>query len=205
MARKIIIFVLIVLGLYVIYWFAFKRKEAHPESPKMASVTLKKHSEKFNQSIDSLVNAYLDIKNAFVNADTGLAKQATNNFITHLDNLPLNEIKTDTAMVLETVMANISDLKQNAQSILNQTSITEMRKDFSAVTEVMYPSFFIAINYEGPKLYFVNCPMAFDDSVSANWISNSAEIVNPYMGKNHPKYKSGMVKCGEVKDSVMGK
>lgn len=205
MVRKVIIFVLIVLGLYFIYWFAFKRKEAHSESPKMASVTLKKHSAKFNQSIDSLVNAYLNIKNAFVNSDTGLAKQATTAFITHLDNLPLDEMKTDTAMVLETVMANISDLKQNAQSLLNQTSITEMRKDFSSVTEAMYPAFFIAVNYEGPKLYFVNCPMAFDDSVSANWISNSAAIVNPYLGKDHPKYKAGMLGCGEVKDSVMAK
>lgn len=205
MARKVIIFVLIVLGLYVIYWFAFKRNEAHPETPKTASMILKKHSAKFNQSIDSLVNAYLNIKNAFVNSDTGLVKQATTAFITHLDNLPLDEMKTDTAMVLETVMANISDLKQNAQSLLNQTSITEMRKDFSSVTEAMYPAFFIAVNYEGPKLYFVNCPMAFDDSVSANWISNSAAIVNPYLGKDHPKYKAGMLSCGEVKDSVMAK
>ena len=205
MARKIMIFVLILLGLYVIYWFAFKRKEAHPESPKMVSVTLKKHSDIFNHSIDSLVNTYLSIKNAFINSDATGAKKATAEFITHLDNLPLDEMKTDTAMVLETVMANISDLKQNAQSLLNQTSITEMRKDFSAVTEVMYPSFFIAINYEGPKLYFVNCPMAFDDSVSANWISNSTEILNPYLGKDHPKYKGGMLGCGEIKDSVMAK
>lgn len=205
MARKIILCVLIILGLYVIYWFAFKRKEAHPESPKMASVTLKKHSEKFNQSVDSLVTAYLYIKNALVESDTGAAKKATLNFITHLDNLPVGEMKTDTAMVLETVQANINDIRSNAQSLLEQANITEMRKDFSMVTEMMYPSFFTAINYEGPKLYLVNCPMAFDDSVSANWITNSATIVNPYLGKDHPKYKAGMLGCGEIKDSIMAK
>jgi len=69
----------------------------------------------------------------------------------------------------------------------------------------MYPSFFTAINYEGPKLYLENCPMAFSDSISANWISNSAEIVNPYLGKSHPIYKAGMLHCGEVKDSIVAK
>jgi hypothetical protein len=73
------------------------------------------------------------------------------------------------------------------------------------VTEMMYPSFFTAINYEGPKLYLENCPMAFSDSISANWISNSAEIVNPYMGKKHPTYHAGMLACGSVKDSIVAK
>ena len=69
----------------------------------------------------------------------------------------------------------------------------------------MYPSFFTAINYEGPTLYFENCPMAFGENNAANWISNSAEIVNPYMGKKHPQYKATMLGCGEVKDSIVAK
>ena len=44
--------------------------------------------------------------------------------------------------------------------------------------------------------------MAFDDTVPANWISNSSEIMNPYLGKKHPKYQAGMLNCGEIKDSI---
>jgi hypothetical protein len=45
--------------------------------------------------------------------------------------------------------------------------------------------------------------MAFDGDKDANWISNSNEIVNPYLGKKDPKYKAGMLNCGEVKDSLV--
>ncbi len=205
MARKVILFLLIAAGLYAIYWFAVKRKEARPERPKQESVKLKKHSEKFNQSADSIVNAYLSIKNALVESDTAGAKAGTASLIAVLNTFPADELKNDSAMVIETIQGNLADLKSNAESLMKQTDISVMRQDFSAMTEVMYPSFFTAINYEGPKLYLINCPMAFNDDVPANWISNSAEILNPYLGKDHPKYKAGMLKCGEVKDSVVAK
>jgi len=70
---------------------------------------------------------------------------------------------------------------------------------------MMYPGFFKMINYEGATLYLQYCPMAFGDEKGANWISNSAEIVNPYLGKNHPIYKAAMLHCGELKDSLVRK
>ena len=36
----------------------------------------------------------------------------------------------------------------------------------------------------------------------ANWISNTPEIINPYLGKNHPEFKATMLHCGETKDSI---
>ena len=203
--KKIFPLIMIVFGALIIYFLFFYKKDNGPDAPKQASIKLKKHSDNFNNHIDSIVNAYLTLKNAFVESDTALAKNATRNFVFFLDKLPIEELKKDTATIFETVQSNMMDIKSNAVSLLQQTNITEMRKDFSMVTEMMYPSFFTAINYEGSTLYLENCPMAFDDSVSANWISNSAVIVNPYMGKNHPTYKSGMLHCGEVKDSVVAK
>lgn len=188
-----------------VYFIIFKKKDKKDDQPKQAPIILKKHSDEFNKSTDSVVYAYLDMKNAFVNADTAAAKSAARNFIVLLNRLPIDELKKDTATIFETVQSNIADIKSNATSLLQQTDITEMRKDFSMVTEMMYPSFFTAINYEGSKLYLANCPMAFSDSISANWISNSAEIVNPYMGKNHPTYHSGMLACGSVMDSIVAK
>ena len=203
--KKILPLIALLLVGVVVYFVFFNKKKNNVDDPKQQSIVLKKHSDAFNNSTDSVVNAYLDIKNAFVNADTAGAKAAARNFIVLIDRLPIDELKKDNATIFETVQSNIADIKSNATSLLNQTNITEMRKDFSMVTEMMYPSFFTAINYEGPKLYLANCPMAFSDSISANWISNSAEIVNPYMGKNHPTYHAGMLACGSVKDSIVAK
>jgi hypothetical protein len=106
------------------------------------------------------------------------------------------------SVVLATVKATIEDVKSNASSLLAQSDVTEMRKDFSSLTGMMYPSFFTALNYEGEKLYLQHCPMAFEGGQGANWISNNSEVVNPYLGTNHPKYKGTMLHCGEVKDSI---
>ena len=203
--KKFFPLIWIIFGALIVYFLFFYNKKNDPDQPKQASIILKKHSDNFNKSTDSVVNAYLEIKNAFVNADTFAAKTAAKNFIVLLDRLPIEELKKDTATIFETVQSNIFDLKSNALSLLQQINITEMRKDFSAISDMMYPSFFTTINYEGPKLYLENCPMAFSDSISANWISNSAEIVNPYMGKNHPTYHAGMLGCGSVKDSIVAK
>jgi hypothetical protein len=203
--KKLFPVIALIFAVLAVYFLFFNKKKDGPHQPKQTAIVLKKHSDGFNKSTDSVVNAYLNIKNAFVNTDTAAAKTAARNFIELLDRLPIEELKKDTATIFETVQGNIADIKSNATSLLQQTDITEMRKDFSMVTEMMYPSFFTAINYEGPKLYFANCPMAFSDSISANWISSSAEIVNPYMGKNHPTYHSGMLACGSVKDSIVAK
>ena len=197
---------IIAIALFVVYKFTSNKNTNIAKSePKQTSITLKKHSDNFNNSIDSLVNAYLVIKNAFVEADTATAKLATQKFLAVLSALPIEELKKDTTSIYETAKSNVEDIKANATSLLMQTDITEMRRDFSMVTEMMHPSFLTTIKYEGAKLYIAKCPMAFDETTEANWISNSDEIVNPYLGKFHPKYKAGMLHCGEVVDSIYAK
>ncbi|MEO6404997.1 MAG: DUF3347 domain-containing protein [Ferruginibacter sp.] len=200
--KRVIIALLFVLLVVGIYWFLFRSHASGPKAPKQAPIAQTIHSAPFNNSIDNVVNAYLQIKDAFVEADSTTAKQAARKFLISLDSVHLAELKVDSSMIYETALGNIGDLKANTESLLQQTDITEMRKDFSMISELMYPSFLKTVNYEGPKLYLQNCPMAFNDEVSANWISSSVEIVNPYLGKNHPKYKSGMLHCGDIKDTI---
>ncbi len=194
---------LAVLG-FSIYWFVLRTKETKPAEPKQAPITVKKHSDGFNGSIDRLMASYYGIKDAFVEADTGAAKKNTVSFIGLLDSIPVSELEKDDKMIAETAKATISDLKTNAESLLKQTDITEMRQHFRTVSDMLYPAFFKIINYEGPALFLQNCPMAFDMDKDANWISNSNQVVNPYLGKKHPKYKATMLNCGEVKDSIVG-
>ncbi len=203
--KKILLVLVLLLAAFAVYWFKFRKTTHGPKAPKPTGIILKRHSDAFNSKVDKVVSDYLDIKNAFVEGDTSAAKKSTFAFISALDSIPMEELKKDTTSIFETAQASLGDIKSNAQSLLQQTDITEMRKDFSMVTEMMYPGFFKSINYEGQKLYLENCPMAFDDEVSANWLSNSSEIVNPYLGKTHPKYKATMVNCGEVKDSIVAK
>lgn len=196
--------VIIIVVLVCFYWF-FVRNNHKQEQPKEQPITLQKHSPAFNDNINKVVNGYLSLKDAFVEADTFQIKSKTKDFINSVNQIDTSEIKKDTAAVYETIMATISDVRSNAESILNQTDITEMRRDFSSLTEMLFPVFFNAIKYEGPTLYLQNCPMAFNDTEPANWISKTKEIMNPYMGKKHPKYQSGMLNCGETIDTIKAK
>ncbi len=201
--KKAFIYIITAALLFSAYWFLLRKKSA--KTPPAVSIVLMKHSPDFNATINKVITGYLAVKDAFVESDTNVIKLKTRDFITLLNTIDTNELKKDTSSVYETVMAAINDVRSNAESIIVQPNISEMRKDFSSLTEMMFPSFFVAIKYEGPTLYLQNCPMAIDDSIPANWISNSQEILNPYLGKIHPEYKATMLHCGEVKDSIIAK
>jgi hypothetical protein len=200
--KKGLLILVVLLVAFGGYWFFLREKKAGvPGDLKTGPLATKLHSAAFNSVIDSVLNVYLNIKDAFVNADSYLAKSATSKLVLLADSSRLSELKTDTAGIYETAIMQLSDVKANAESLLKQTDITEMRQDFRMIGESLYP-LLKTIHYEGSTLYWQNCPMAFGENKEANWISNSAEIINPYLGKNHPEFKATMLHCGEIKDSL---
>jgi len=200
--KKILLGILIVvLGIAGYYWYMFSRSGGGNSGPKQEALKLKKHSEAFNQSVSAAMNAYFDMSAAFVDADTTKAKTAAAQFVKLLDTIPMAELKKDTTNIYETAMGTFDGIKSNAADILVQTDLQEMRKDFSMVSENLYP-FFKIINYEGEKMYWQNCPMAFGEEKEANWVSKTPEVVNPYLGKNHPEFKATMLHCGMTKDTI---
>lgn len=203
--KKYFFYALIAIFLFGCYFFIAKKSEVVQTETKQAGIVLKTHSDTFNHSINQMIDTYLGVKDAFVEDDTANIKLKTTEFCSVLESMNLKELENDSSGVYETVNMTKLDIISNAKSLLQQKDITEMRRDFSAMTDVMYPTFFNAIKYEGPALYLQNCPMAFNDTEPANWISNNKEIVNPYMGKHHPKYQSGMLNCGEIKDTIKSK
>ncbi|MEO9005142.1 MAG: DUF3347 domain-containing protein [Ginsengibacter sp.] len=194
----IIFLIIILLGV----WFLFFKKEssiATINEPQTDAVA--KHSEEFNQRIAGIMGAYMNMKNAFVDGDTVAIRSETSQFIASIDSLNLNELQKKDSSISMAMQQNISDIKANASPILQDNDITEMRHDFSMVSENLYP-FLKTVGYEGRKLYWQNCPMAFGEDKPANWLSNTSEILNPYLGKTHPEYKSAMLHCGETMDSL---
>ena len=203
--KKVLLGLLIlILGIAGYYWYMFSKAGGGNSGPKQEALTLKKHSDTFNLSVNAAMNAYFEMSAAFVDADTAKAKLAATKFVQLLDTIPLDELKKDTANIYETAIGAFDGIKSNAADIIVQTNLMEMRKDFSMVSENLYP-FFKIINYEGDKMYWQNCPMAFGDEKEANWISKTPEVINPYLGKNHPEFKATMLHCGMIKDTIKAK
>lgn len=201
--KRILLIAALLIAAFSVYWLKFRNNDT-PGLPKLEALKAKRHSTGFNSSLDTVMNNYFILKGAFVDGDTMKAKASAREFLSAINKLNMEDLKKDTAGIFETALAQLNDVKANAASLEKQPNITEMRQDFRMVSENMYP-FLKTINYEGKTLYWQNCPMAFGEGKEANWISNTLEIVNPYIGKNHPEFKGSMLHCGEVKDSILAK
>ena len=198
--RKLLAILVIAAVAIGIWWMFFKDK-SHNDGPKQQPLKVGKHSSEFNQSISNVVTEYLSLKNAFVNADTAKIKEQEKKLSIVIDSMKIDELKKDTTGIFQSAQLLIGDIKSNADAILKETDITEMRQDFRMVSENLFP-LLKTIHYEGAKLYWQNCPMAFGEGKDASWISNTEEIFNPYLGKNHPEFKGTMLHCGEIKDTI---
>jgi Protein of unknown function (DUF3347) len=202
MKKVILGLLVIILAIAGYYWYKFSNAGAGDNGPKQEPIALKKHSDAFNKAVATAMNAYFDMAAAFVEADTVKVKGHARKFIQLLDSIPMDELKKDTLNIYDMAVNSLAGIKANAESILTMTDIQEMRKDFSLVSENLYPEFFKIINYEGEKMYWLNCPMAFGDDKEANWVSKTKDVINPYLGKNHPEYRATMLHCGMVKDTI---
>jgi hypothetical protein len=191
------LFIALIIGL----WVLFLHKKPHDESPKQEALKVGTHSVEFNKSVSEVVTAYIALKDAFIDADTAKIRSQEKSFIAKIDSIKINELKKDTSGIFQSAQAQLGDIRSNGEAIISETAITEMRQDFRMVSENLFP-LLKTIHYEGEKLYWQNCPMAFGEGKDASWISNTKEIYNPYLGKNHPEYKGTMLHCGEIQDTI---
>jgi hypothetical protein len=150
-------------------------------------------------SITDLLASYYQLKDALVEYDTAAAHKAATSLVTAADSVKTNEI-TDSALAL--TLQNFSgSIASEAKALIGEPDLVEKKRSFSMITENLYPML-QAVQYNESVIYHQMCPMAFNDNEAAFWLSNNREVVNPYLGKKHPKYASGMLHCGEVKDSL---
>src|SRR5215212_5392320 len=89
----IVSLIIVIVGI----WLVWGRHNTHEELAKQQPLKVGKHSTEFNQSISSIVTAYLSLKDAFVNADTAKIKEQQKNFINVIDSVKMDDLKKDTS------------------------------------------------------------------------------------------------------------
>ncbi|HEX4850285.1 MAG TPA: DUF3347 domain-containing protein [Puia sp.] len=199
MKRVIMLTIIVLLAGFTAYKLLSKKEtvtESKPESPLMIS----KNSEAFNLSFGKIMTDYFGIKDALVDWDTTKANRAARSLIQSSDSLKLNELKADSSVVL-TAENYASSISNEAKGFIGETSIEQKRHAFNMLTSEVYDLVRV-VKYDKEVLYHIKCPMAFNDSLEAYWMSNTSKVINPYLGKKHPNYKDKMLGCGEVVDSL---
>jgi Protein of unknown function (DUF3347) len=200
MNKKIVIPVLM-LTIVIAVWFLFfnKNKTAAPEE-KVQAITVSAHSDVFNKSLEPMMVSYFALSEAFVNWDTNAVTKSSLELKTALDSLKITEIQKDT-LIYESALGTLDNLKTELTGLIAESTIDKKRVDFNMLSQNLY-DFLRTIRYDESKLYFQECPMAFDDDKPGNWLSTTSVVRNPYLGTKHPKYKDGMLNCGGPKDTL---
>lgn len=137
-------------------------------------VSVEKHFE-------AVIDAYINLKDAFVTSDISLISNKSEEFRKTLEQIPVHERgKTNHYWAI---------LHKTSKAIHNHVDVTHQREQFQVISNTLIE---MARNFENmnSKLFVQFCPMASNNK-GAYWLSKESEIVNPYFG-------SKMGSCGKV-------
>lgn len=151
------------------------------------------------QHMSGIIQAYEVLRDALVEYNSTAVDSAA----LHLSSLVKDFTPTgiQDKKLADSVGVLMFPIQKQSTLIPTLPTLEEKKRAFSVLSTALY-SILTAIQYNEGIIYKQTCPMAFNESEAASWISRSAEINNPYLGKKHPKYQSGMLHCGEITDSV---
>jgi len=169
--------------------------------PKPLPMAVSRHSDRFNNSVGSVLSAYYSMTEGFVNWDTLAINKHAHELKVSLDSLSLDELKADSNGIYESAQDPVANAKSEAATILSNSAIDQKRTSLNALSEDLR-LLFIVVKYDREKLYWQECPMAFGQDKPGNWLSKSIDVRNPYLGNKHPEYNDKMLHCGEPKDTI---
>ena len=196
--RPIIIF-LALAGAGIITWLIVARPGAKKEEgTTQRAIAVSKHTDSFNTSVAAMLSDYDKLSELFVAWDSASVPSATNAMLTSVEAVKIDEMKKDSSAIYETALGIIDNIKGTLQGMATETAIRPQREAFHNLTDNIV-QFLNTVRYDSEVRFLQECPMAFDDTKTAQWISKSGEDNerrNPYLGLKDPKYGKGMLKCG---------
>jgi len=143
----------------------------------------------FTEQLTDVYEAYLDMKNAFVETNAEKVSEEAKDVIAALENVNMGLLKGDAHMAW---MDQLGTLNSSIETIGNSKDIEKQRQAFAEFNLAFYKSLkMFGLN---GTAYYQFCPMANDDQ-GAYWLSETEEIRNPYFGEM-------MMSCGEVKEVI---
>lgn len=198
--------ILILLFIGYIWFFYFRGKKNVHEGPKPVPMAVGKHSQAFNQNVDSILIAYYAMTEGFVNWDTTVVNKNAAAVKMALENFRLDELQNDTAKDAQAIYATSLDFlansKNEATNIYQNPLIDKKREGLNSLTDNLR-NLLVTIHFDGQKIYYLESPTAFNEAYPGYWLSPKEEIRNPYFGNKDPKHKDEMLGNGNSKGLVV--
>jgi hypothetical protein len=199
MKKWILLLLLALVGVAAWYFFVTKKKPKD-ETPKQQPLVVSQHSDSFNLAVNKVLSSYYALTNDFVAWDSSSVPEDALELKANLAKVNFDELKKDTG-IYQTAITFIDAANSELETIIQGNDLSDKRKALNNLSDNMY-NLVRTVRYDRAKIYLQECPMAFNEDEPGVWLSASDSIRNPYLGMYHPKYKSGMLECGSVKDTL---
>lgn len=180
---------LLIIGL-IRFYIPWGGGGSNSSGPKPPPLTVSKHSEAFNQSIEKVLTSYFGMTEGFAKGDTTVVSGSGRELSAALDSFRIEELKADT-LIYETALQPYNNAKAEVVAILADPSMEEKRLSLNTLSNELF-TLINAARYDLAKLYWLECTKAFGEDKPGNWLSKTEEGVNPY----------GQQNCTEVKDKI---
>jgi Protein of unknown function (DUF3347) len=197
MKKAFLLIVVLALALGITYLVLHKTDSGGNKAvEKDPALLVGSKTSAFNRSIASVLTAYFELSDAFFNTDTTRITAAAKNLSVAVDSIRFDQFKADSSLIL-TAVTVAQSIPPEITGLLGEKTMEQKKREFNMITADLY-SLVRAIKYDGNVIYYMSCATAFADSTEGDWLSKTADILNPYSGKNNP----GTNGCGEIKDSL---
>lgn len=144
----------------------------------------------FQNQLASVFTSYVELKDAFVATDANKVKDEAKQTVEALAKV---DMKLLSGAAHNDWMNYLSPIQSSLKEIQGSADIEAQRKAFSNLSDNLYKSV-KAFGLGGKEAFYEYCPMAFNNE-GAYWLSDQAQIKNPYFGDK-------MLTCGEVKEKL---
>ena len=172
------LFAILLLIAGLIRYFAFPDRNGNIPDSKATPLTVSKHSESFNLSLENILSSYDQLINGFSAKDTGAVSNAALKLAAAIDSFRIDELKTDT-LIYETALQPYQNAKAELASIVSDPSLEEKKLSLNILSNEMF-NLLSTVRYDRAKLYWLECANAFGEGRPGNWISRNEQSKNPY-------------------------
>lgn len=156
--------------------------ENHIMNKKAGKMLFDKSIEK---SFYSVIDAYIELKDALIESDITLASNKSNSFRKALETIPINQ--------REKTRDYWSIMYKTSKGINKNEDLVHQRKQFQIISDKII-EMVRKFNKVNGRLFVQFCPMT-DHNNGAYWLSKEEKVINPYFG-------DAMLTCGEVKQII---
>mgnify|MGYP002398438659 CR=1 FL=1 len=202
MKKALLVVLVLILAVFAVWKFVFKKNDVELDGGnKLVAMSVSKHSQVFNESMQKVMNAYYAMTEAFVQWDSSAVQAKGEALKQALDSLKITEMQKDTA-IYPVANDQWEAVKSEIDGMITDSTLADKRASLNMLSQQMFDLLRI-IKYDVAKVYFQECPMALNNyEMAANWLSPVDSIRNPYLGLKDPKYGKEMVTCGSTKSTL---